>query len=176
MLSTRHCMQPPMSRDDCYAATHPSDHNSVFIKGRSAWRRELRQVEWERRRVQEGKKVEKGKFWGKDAELEERYSRGQSHEYPFLSSAAKTPGYGCPHVQQAYAGSCAAVCPLLLLPILYCDQGADTNLGCIWMCRTPWTVRLLVLFCFCTIRCIFGAWFIIHCRDSSCEIWQFTDR
>jgi len=105
-----------MNRDDCYSATHPSEHNSVHIIGRSERRRNAREIEWRKRREKEGKKIGKGKGKSKNAELEERYLRGRSHDFPFLMRVPKTHGYGCPHVQKAYAAGCAVVCvPLLIL-------------------------------------------------------------
>jgi hypothetical protein len=110
ILSNRDNMEPPMNRDDCYAATHPSEHNSVFITGRSGWRRELRWTQWGRRREKEGEKVGKGKRTAKDNEVEERYLRGLDHEFPFSSPVTKTHGYGCPHEQKIYSAACAVVC------------------------------------------------------------------
>lgn len=107
ILSSRHRMEPPIRRDDSYAATHPSDHNSIFVLGRSAWRREVRQIEWGKRREKEGEKIGKGKRGGKDTEIEERYLRGRDHEFPFSLPVSRVHGYGCPHVQQSYIPACA---------------------------------------------------------------------
>lgn len=100
-----------MDRDDCYSATHPSEHNAVHIIGKSARARDLREAEWRRRREKEGEKIGKGKR-SKNAELEERYLRGRSHEFPFLMPVPKAHGYGCPHAQRSYAPACVAVSPL----------------------------------------------------------------
>lgn len=145
ILSSRHRMEPPISRDDCYAATHPSDHNSTFVFGRSAWKREYRQAEWRRRREKEGEKIGKGKRGGKQTEIEERYLRGRDHEFPFSLPVSKVHGYGCPHVQQKYAPACAVVCiPAVFSAPSYC-QGADASLGCIWMrCTLGKAVMLLI--------------------------------
>jgi len=108
--SKRDRMEPPMNRDDCYSATHPSEHNSVHIigTGRSGGKRKLRETEWGKRREREGEKIGKGKWKSKNAELEERYLRGRSHDFPFSMPVPKTPGYGCPHVQRSHPGGCAA--------------------------------------------------------------------
>ena len=105
-----------MDREDSYAATHASDHNSVFIKGRSVAGREFRRTEWEKRREKEGKKIGKGKSAGKNVELEGRYLRGRGHDFPFSSPIPKSHEYGCPHAKQSYPSACAVVCFLLLLP------------------------------------------------------------
>ena len=107
ILSSRSRMEPPMNRDDCYSATHPSEHNSVLILNKS--RRTARETEWRRRREREGEKIGKGKWKSKDTELEERYLRGRSHDFPFMIPVTKNYGYGCPRVQQNHPGGCAAV-------------------------------------------------------------------
>jgi hypothetical protein len=118
IFSNRSHMELPMSRDDCYAATHPSEHNSVFILARSGWRRELRQTEWRRRREKEGEKIGKGKRADKDIETEERYLRGRDHEFPFSSPVTSARGYGCPHEQERWIGACAVVRPPRSLPFV----------------------------------------------------------
>lgn len=130
-------MDPPMSRDDCYAATHPSEHNSVFVIGRSGYRRKMRQTQWEKRREKDAEKIGKGGRTRKDRETEDRYLRGRDHEFPFSSPVPKTHGYGCPHAQKSYASACAAVRPPSVFPALSCDPCADIILGCVWMCHTP---------------------------------------
>ncbi|KAF9646512.1 hypothetical protein BDM02DRAFT_3008899 [Thelephora ganbajun] len=107
ILPSRNRVEPPTKRDDCYAATHASEHNSVHIVGRSERGRNYRVVQWGRRREKEGERIGKGKWGSKDAELEERYLRGRSHDFPFLSPVSKAHGYGCPHVQRAYNATCA---------------------------------------------------------------------
>ena len=45
VLSHYQRMNPPMDREDCYSATHPSDHNSIFINSRlGKQRREVRKL------------------------------------------------------------------------------------------------------------------------------------
>lgn len=126
IFSDHHHMEPPMSRDDCYAATHPSEHNSVFIIGRSGRGRNQRQTEWERRREKEGEKIGKGKRAGKESEIE-GYLRGRDHGFPFLSPVPKTHGYGCPHAHQSYTLACAVVCPPPAFPTSSCDPSARTE-------------------------------------------------
>lgn len=98
-----------MNRDDCYSATHASEHNSVHILKKSGRRRDTREIEWRDRREKEGEKIGKGKWGSKNPELEERYLRGRSHDFPFLMPIPKSHGYGCPQVQPCYAAGCAAV-------------------------------------------------------------------
>lgn len=114
ILSRRHRIDPPMNRDECYAATHSSEHNSVFIIGKSGRRHSLQQAEWRRRREEEGGKTGKGKRVGKDTEVEERYIRGRGHDFPFSSPIPNSHGYGCPHAKMAYFALCAVVCPPLV--------------------------------------------------------------
>lgn len=130
IFSNRQHMKPPVNRDDCYAATHPSEHNSVFVIGRSERKRELRQGEWEKWRKEEGEKIRNGSTVGKHSE---RYLRGRDHEFAFLSPVKKSHGYGCPHVQKSYASACAVV---RTLPAFHSPCLANTNLGCVWMCST----------------------------------------
>jgi hypothetical protein len=74
-----------MNGDDCHPATHPSGYNSVHIIGRPSQRR------------------------GKNAEFEERYPRGRSHDIRFLMLVPTTHWYGCPRAQQGYAAGRAMV-------------------------------------------------------------------
>ena len=106
-----------MNRDDCYSATHPSEHNAVHIIGKSACGRDHREAEWRRRREKEGEKIGKGKR-NKNAELEERYLRGRSHDFPFLMPVPKIHGYGCPHAQRSYTPACAVVSPLPICSVI----------------------------------------------------------
>lgn len=131
-FSDRCEMPPPMSRDDSCAATHASEHSSIFLIGRSAWGRGMRQAEWGRRREKEGEKIGKGKRGG---DIGERYLRGRDHEYPFLPPVPKTHGYGCPHTKQYYAAACAVVRSLSVLSPCVVNA-ADTDAGCVWMRRT----------------------------------------
>jgi len=111
ILPGRNRMEPPMNRDDYYSATHPSDHNSVYIIDKSGPKRDTRETEWGRRRGKEGERVGKGTRRSKNADLEERYLRGRAHEFPFSMPAPTTYGYGWPCVQPCHAAGCAAVCP-----------------------------------------------------------------
>ena len=98
-----------MNREDCYSATHASEHSSVYILKRSQRGRGAREIEWRRRREREGEKIGKVGWRNKNAELEERYLRGRDHDFAFLMPVLKTCGYGCPRVQAYYAAGCAAV-------------------------------------------------------------------
>lgn len=112
VLSHHPHMDPPADREDCYSATHPSDHNSIFINSRvGRQRRELRKLIWRRRRNRDGQKVQdsKGKPKNKNKDLEERYARGQGHGAAFMIPVPQTYGYGSPHAYPSYPGSCAVV-------------------------------------------------------------------
>lgn len=111
ILPSRNRMEPPVDRDDCYSATHPSEHNSVYIIDRSGPTRDVREAEWRRRREKEGEKVGKGTRRSKNTGLEERYMRGRIHDFPFTMPVPTTCGYGWPCVQLRHAAGCAAVRP-----------------------------------------------------------------
>ena len=103
-----------MDREDCYSATHPSDHNSIFIDSRlNKQQREARKLTWQRRRDRDGEKVKEseGKAKSKNRDLRARYARGQSHGAAFMVPVPLTYGYGYPFVYPSYPGSCAGVSP-----------------------------------------------------------------
>lgn len=96
--SHRNPVNPP-NRDDCLLATHPSDHNSVYISGVSHGLRHKRMVKMQTRRTRDLKKVKAGK-------LDERmYRRGDTHNNAFL---VPIPMY-YPGLYTGYGGACAAV-------------------------------------------------------------------
>ena len=105
-------IDPPMNRNDCHAATHSSEHNSVFLVGRSQWRRTDQQAEWQQEREKEIRKLGKGKQGDKSTEIQQRLMRWRNHEFPFSSPipGKEDCGYGCPHAQLACYPACAVVC------------------------------------------------------------------
>ena len=112
VLSPRPHIDPPMDREDCHSATHPSDHNSIFINSPlNKERREMRKLTWQRRRDRDGEKLKgsKGKAKNKDRDLEERHARGQDHDAAFMVPVPLIYGYGYPYVYPLYPGSCAGV-------------------------------------------------------------------
>ena len=105
-------MDPPMDREDCYAVTHPSDHNSIFIGSQlGKQQREVRKLRWKRRRDRDGQKIKGSEGKAKDKDLEERYARGQDHEAAFMVPVPLAHGYAYPYVYPPYPGSCAGVSP-----------------------------------------------------------------
>ena len=110
VLSRHQPMDPPIDREDCYSATHPSDHNSVFISSAvGKQRRDVRKRKWKRRRDRDGQKIEKSKGKVNDKNLQERHTRGQDHDAAFMVPVPLTYGYGYPWVYPAYPGMCAGV-------------------------------------------------------------------
>jgi len=112
VLSRYHRMDHPIDREDCYSATHPSDHNSIHINSRLAkQRREVRRLRWKRRRDRDGEKNKRSKGKAKNKDFEERYARGQDHDPAFMVPVPLIYGYGYPWVYQSCPGLCAGVSP-----------------------------------------------------------------
>ncbi|KAF9644170.1 hypothetical protein BDM02DRAFT_3175056, partial [Thelephora ganbajun] len=108
IFSHRPRMDSPMDREDCYSATHPSDHNSVFINSRiGKQRREVRKLTWKRRRDRDSQKIKESKGKIKNKELGERYARGHDHDAAFMVPVPLVYGYGYPFVYTPYPGLCA---------------------------------------------------------------------
>ena len=110
VLSRPQRMGPPIDREDCYSATHPSDHNSIFIDSSlGKQRREVRELKWKRRRDRDGQRIAKAKGKANDKDLQERHARGQDHDAAFMVPVPLTYGYGYPWVYPPYPGLCAGV-------------------------------------------------------------------
>jgi hypothetical protein len=91
----------PPRRDNSYLATHPSDHNRVYVDTHTSHiKREHRMEKAQKRRARDLKKVQKGKM------DESVYMRGESHDVAFL---VPVPLYYYPGVFVAYPGACAVV-------------------------------------------------------------------
>jgi len=103
---------PPINREDCYSATHPSDHNSIFIdSGANKQRREVRELKWQRRRNRDGQTIRESKDKAKNRDLEKRHARGEGHDSAFMVPVPLMYGYGYPFAYLPYTGSCAVVSP-----------------------------------------------------------------
>ena len=88
-----------MNREDCYPATDPSDHNSLFVYSRvDKQRHELRKLKRWQRRDRDGLKVQEseGEAKSKDGDLEERYASGRGHDAAFMVPVPLIYGYGSP--------------------------------------------------------------------------------
>jgi len=111
LSSNKNPINPP-PRDDCFLATHPSDHNSVYIENISHSMRQKRAAKTQKRRERDLKKVKDGKM------TEEEYQRGAAHDTAFLVPIPfyYTPivpfygGVGCAAGVSACTGAGAATC------------------------------------------------------------------
>lgn len=101
----------PPSRDDSLLATHPSDHNSIYISGMSHGMRQKRLIKVQKRRARDLTKVKAGKL------DEKTYKRGNVHDNAFLVPVPMyyTLGY------IGYAGACGSV-------RLYCFLRFDSKI------------------------------------------------
>jgi hypothetical protein len=111
VLKERKATNPinPPARDDCLLATHPSDHNSIYIERVSHAQRQKRETKRQKRRARDLQRVSQGK-------LDERtYRRGDAHDVAFL---VPVPLYYYPVVGfGGFPGACAAVRSLFFFPI-----------------------------------------------------------
>jgi hypothetical protein len=88
-------------RDDAFLATHPSDHNSVYIETVGPFRRRAREVKRQKHQARDLRKVRQGKV------SERKYMLGERHGAAFL---VPVPLYYDPVGYVGYPGACAAVC------------------------------------------------------------------
>ncbi|TFK46966.1 hypothetical protein OE88DRAFT_1637188 [Heliocybe sulcata] len=110
--SSRPDLVPPSDSEIICAATHPSDHNAVYVLSDSDINRSLRRAKLQKRRERDQKDVEKGRA---DRMV---YERGLDHPMPFL---VPVPLYYAPACVAASgsvmynpmsAGACASVSDL----------------------------------------------------------------
>ena len=107
MSNRRSSINPP-NRDDCFLATHPSDHNAVYVDTISHKGRQKRLSKTQKRRARDLEKLNHGKM------DEKTYNRGLDHNAAFLVPVPVYYGYGVPLAGCAGAGGgfgagCAAV-------------------------------------------------------------------
>ena len=94
----------PLNRDNCLLATHPSDHNAVYVQ--NITHRTLERLAY---------KPRKRKGWGlknftKGKVDHETYGHSQRHDLAFLVPVPINYGYGCPSgIPRGPDGRCAAV-------------------------------------------------------------------
>ena len=117
MSNRRSSINPP-NRDDCFLATHPSDHNAVYVDTISHKGRQKRLSKTQRRRARDLEKLNHGKM------DEKTYNRGLDHNAAFLVPVPVYYGYGVPGAACAGVGGgfgpgCAAVRSFLIFPLIF---------------------------------------------------------
>jgi len=94
----------PPDRDDYLLATHPSDHNAVYVEGITHKVREKRVNKTSKRKDRDLKKSKRSET------DQEAHERNQQHGLAFLVPVPIYYGYGCPSgVPCGPDGACAAV-------------------------------------------------------------------
>ncbi|KAF9643717.1 hypothetical protein BDM02DRAFT_3191302 [Thelephora ganbajun] len=90
VISRHKASTNPPDRDDCLLATHPSDHNAVYVDIVSHKGRENRLSKTQKRKTRDLEKLKHG-------ELDEKtYNRGLDHDTAFLVPVPMYYGYGIP--------------------------------------------------------------------------------
>lgn len=113
VMSRRRSPINPPNRDDCLLATHPSDHNAVYVDTISHGGREKRLSKTQRRKARDLEKLKQGKF-------DERvYNRGLDHNAAFLVPIPMYYGYGIPGAACSGAGGFGASCATASDPFLF---------------------------------------------------------
>jgi hypothetical protein len=107
-MSRRRSPISPPDRDDCLLATHPSDHNAVYVDTVSHKGREKRLSKTQKRKERDTEKFKQGK-------LDEKiYNRRLGHNTAFLVPVPIYYGYGipgaaCGGVAGGFGAGCATV-------------------------------------------------------------------
>ena len=110
MLRRRSAISPP-DRDHCLLATHPSDHNAVYVKTVSDNGREKRLSKMRKRKERDLEKLKQGKL------DEKTHKRGSAHDDAFLVPVPLyygygIPGAGCSGIAGGFGAGCVTVsCP-----------------------------------------------------------------
>ena len=105
VMSRRRTPINPPERDDSLLATHPSDHNAVFVDTVSHKGREKRLSKTQKRKARDLEKMKQGKL------DEKTYHRGLDHNAAFLVPVPIYYGYGIPGAACAgVAGGFGAAC------------------------------------------------------------------
>ena len=112
VMSRRKTPTNPPDRDDCLLATHPSDHNAVFVDTVSHKGREKRLCKTQKRKDRDMEKFKQGKL------DEKTYNRGLDHNAAFLVPVPMyygygIPGAGCSGMAGGFGAGCAVVSGLL---------------------------------------------------------------
>jgi hypothetical protein len=89
-MSKRKSTINPPNRDDSLLATHPSDHNAVYVDVVSHKGREKRLSKTQKRKARDLEKLKHGKL------DEKTYQRGLDHNTAFLVPVPMYYGYGVP--------------------------------------------------------------------------------
>ena len=97
----------PPGRGDCLLATHPSDHNAVYVESITNKARGKRINKERKRKDRDLEKVKRGEM------DHEAYERNQQHGLAFLVPVPTYYGYGYPSgIPCGPDGGCAAVSAL----------------------------------------------------------------
>ena len=95
----------PLDRDDCLLATHPSDHNAVYVENVTHRAPAKLAYKPRKRRNWRLKKLKRGRVSHGLA-----YGRNDRHGLAFLVPVPIYYGYGCPSgIPRGPDGRCAAV-------------------------------------------------------------------
>ena len=94
----------PPDRGDSFLATHPSDHNAVYVENITHKTREKRAHKTRKRKDGDLKESKRGEVNHQD------YERNKQHGLAFLVPVPIYYGYGCPSgIPCGPDGGCAAV-------------------------------------------------------------------
>lgn len=119
-----------MEPQDCYSASHPSDHNSVSMHSRvRKQRREVWKLKWQRRRNRDGQKIKNSKGKMQTRELEEIHPRplGQDHDTAVVAPLPLMQGYGYPYESSEDHGLCLGVSTCSPVNLEYLTLRVDPN-------------------------------------------------
>jgi hypothetical protein len=107
-MSKRRSPINPPDRDDCLLATHPSDHNAVYVDAVTHKGREKRLSKTQKRKARDLERFKQGKL------NEQVYNRGLGHNAAFLVPVPLYFGYGiagaaCAGGAGGFGAGCATV-------------------------------------------------------------------
>jgi len=118
VMSNRRLSINPPTRDDCLLATHPSDHNAVYVETISHKVREKRLAKIQKRKTRDLERLKHGKL------DEKTYHRGLDHNAAFLVPVPIHYGYGVPGAACTGVGGfgvgCATVSGFLICQLCFC--------------------------------------------------------
>lgn len=117
-MSNRKLSFSPPNRDDCLLATHPSDHNAVYVDTVSHKGREKRLSKTQKRKARDLEKLKHGKL------DEKMYRRGLDHNAAFLVPVPMYYGYGAPGAAcgglgGAFGLGCANASGFFISPLMF---------------------------------------------------------
>ena len=139
-MSKRRSSVNPPNRDDCLLATHPSDHNAVYVNTVSHKGREKRLSKTQKRKARDLAKL-------KDGKLDEKtYHRGLDHNAAFLVPVPVYYGYGFPTAACAGIGGgfgvgCATVSGYRYFVVYVSVISSLLSIGCGRVWGNRWKLR-----------------------------------